>query len=83
MSKKTKAEKIAAVLRAKKQILREGSSQSELPVSPKHVDNKPVSKIAPDADVYNPRDLNKTIVVTMFTVGLLILVYVLQYKGYF
>lgn len=84
MSKKTKAEKIAAALRAKKQLLRNSASESKIATAPM-LQNSSVVSSSPrqDADVYNPKDLRKTIVVTMLTVALLALVYVLQYKGYF
>lgn len=94
MSKKTKAEKIAAALRAQRLSLQTSSAadptfkttQSSSINTPQlgMTSVKPQkTHVAQDADVYDPRDLRKTMVVTLFVVALLTLVYVLQYKGYF
>jgi hypothetical protein len=93
MSKKTKAEKIAAALRVQRLSLQTLSdadptlktTQSSRVNSPQDgmKSVKPQTHVAQDADVYDPRDLRKTLVVTLSVVALLTLVYVLQYKGYF
>jgi len=93
MSKKTKAEKIAAALRAQRLSLQASSTtdptfkttQTTRINTPQAgmTSIKPQTHVAQDADVYDPKDLRKTMVVTLFVVALLTLVYVLQYKGYF
>ncbi len=92
MSKKTKAEKIAAALRAQRHALQASSvaeptsttAQATNLYNPQaNVTAVKVQHSTQDTDVYEPKDLRKTIVVTLFVVALLTLVYVFQYKGYF
>ncbi len=92
MSKKTKAEKIAAALRAQRLALQASSiaepTSSTAQVTEKYSPQAGVTSVktqhsTQDTDVYEPKDLRKTIVITLFVVALLTLVYVFQYKGYF
>lgn len=89
MTHKTKAEKIAAALRAKRDTFPSAPSGigtgSIQPLSqvPPALASHPSPTIRHDADVYEPKDLRKTIVITLLIVALLTLVYVFQYKGYF
>ena len=77
MTQKTKAEKIASALRAKRTLIPSTSSVSVVVDLPK-------ARVAyHDSDVYHAQDLRKTIGITLFVVALLTLVYVFQYKGYF
>lgn len=86
MTQKTKAEKIAASLRAKRNIESASVlSQSRTPYTAQTATTSPGGSIAEDTGVhvYVIGDLRKTIVVTLCVISLLTLVYVLQYKGYF
>jgi hypothetical protein len=93
MTKKTKAEKIAASLRTKRQAMQTLSHNVQKNTTqPDHTEivlktEKAYTVIHmtqnDDVKVYDPKDLRKTFVTTIFIVALLTLVYVFQYKGYF
>ena len=92
MSKKTKAEKIAAALRAQRHALQASSiaepisstaQTTNLYTPQAGVTTVKTQHSTQDTDVYEPIDLRITIVITLFVVALLTLVYVFQYKGYF
>ena len=86
MTQRTKAEKIAASLRARRGTMASSAlsqyakDQTSYPTSTSHggygTDREGVY-------VYVTSDLRKTFVVTLCITALLTLVYVLQYKGYF
>ena len=88
MTRKTKAEKIAAALRAKRHELVTSQTHtssvapSTLPLP--QPSTPPLSTNSPRSiRVYDPTDLRKTFVTTFFITALLTLIYVLQFKGYF
>jgi len=93
MTKKTKAEKIAASLRTKRHAMQTLThSVQKIAIQQDHteiVSKKENAHTAThitqndDGKVYDPKDLRKTYVTTIFIVALLTLVYVFQYKGYF
>lgn len=86
MAKKTKAEKIAAALRAKRNGVapsvstHTGGVQIEQPTITSHIGS---ARHTEGGQVYVVGDLRKTVVVTLCIISLLTLVYALQYKGYF
>lgn len=93
MTKKTKAEKIAASLRTKRHAMQRLShdvqknsiplDQTETFVKTKTAHTVIHTTQNDAVHVYDPKDLRKTFVTTIFIVALLALVYVFQYKGYF
>ena len=86
MAKKTKAEKIAASLRAKRNVVvpsvsaQPGDVQIVHSVDTSHTGS---ARHTEGGQVYVVGDLRKTMVVTLCIISLLTLVYALQYKGYF
>ncbi len=86
MAKKTKAEKIAAALRAKRNVVapsvstHTGGVHIMQPAITSHIGSAHHTEAA---QVYVSGDLRKTMVVTLCIISLLTLVYVLQYKGYY
>jgi len=73
MSQKTKADKIAAALRAKHNLTK--SDHKEVQITEE-------TKSTLKSDVYNPKDLHKTWAITLLVISLLTLAFVIQYKGY-
>ena len=92
MTHKTKADKIASTLRAKRNKLSAiysgqstGSDQSLSQIAPTMVSrtSPAIQTSRHDVEVYEPNDIYKTVCITTLIGALLTLVYVFQYKGYF
>jgi len=86
MTKKTKAQKIAASLRIKHHGVlspqpQSVSNQSEAEMQT--VASPASSRRNHEVGVYEPKDLYKTFNTTLLILALITLVYTLQYKGYF